>query len=64
MESSHDFYADFKNENIHFIIFKNKIFRVDITSKSQYDEVKKYALSLGLPEYQVDFHLDIKNWER
>jgi hypothetical protein len=64
MESSHDFYADFKNENIHFIIFKNKIFRVDITSKSQYDEVKKYALSLGLPEYQVDFHPDIKNWER
>ena len=64
MEPSHDFYADFKNENIHFIIFKNKIFRVNITSKSQYDEVKKYALSLGLPEYQVDFHPDIKNWER
>lgn len=49
-------YADFKNKTHHFIIFRNKIFYIDRKSKEQYDEVKKYGLSLGVPEYQVDFH--------
>jgi hypothetical protein len=64
LESEHNWYADFKNEIIHFIIFKNKVFKVDRTSKEQYDEAKKYGISLGIPEYQVDFHPDIKEWER
>jgi hypothetical protein len=33
-------------------------------NKEQYDEAKKYGISLGLPEYQVDFAPDIKEWER
>ncbi len=57
-------YADFKNTTHHFIIFRNKIFRIDRKSKEQYDEAKKYGLSLGVPEYQVDFHPDIKEWKR
>ncbi len=64
LESEHNWYADFKNEIIHFIIFKNKVFKVDRTSKEQYDEAKKYGISLGIPPYQVDFHPDIKEWER
>ena len=57
-------YADFKNDKIHFIIFKHKIFRVDRTSKSQYDEAKNYGLSLGIPPHQVDFHPDTEKWKR
>jgi hypothetical protein len=49
-------YADFKNKAHHFIIFRNKIFFIDGQSKEQYDEVKQYGLSLGIPEYQLDFH--------
>lgn len=57
-------YADFKNEITHYIIFPKRIFCVDRTSKSQYDEAKQYGISLGIPEYQVDFHPDVKQWER
>lgn len=53
-------YADFKNDTHHYIIFRNKVFYIDRTSKEQYDEAKQYGISLGIPEYQVDFHPDIK----
>ena len=64
LDSEHDWYADFKNETHHYIIFRNKIFFVDKQSKEQYDEAKKYGISLGIPEYQVDFHPEVKEWER
>ena len=64
LESAHNWYADFKNGELHFIVFRNKVFRIDKTSKEQYDQVKKYGISLGIPEYQVDFHPDIKQWKR
>ncbi|MCK4520577.1 hypothetical protein KAT95_01785 [Candidatus Parcubacteria bacterium] len=52
-------YADFKNKTYAYIIFRNKIFYIDRTSKEQHDEAKRYGISLGIPEYQVDFHPDI-----
>lgn len=64
LDSEHVWYADFKNETIHFIIFRNKVFKIDITSKEQYDKAKEYGISLGIPEYQVDFHPEVKEWER
>jgi hypothetical protein len=64
IESAHNWYADFKNNELHFIIFRNKVFRIDRTSKKQYDEAKNYGISLGIPEHQVDFHPDIKKWKR
>lgn len=57
-------YADFKNKTHHYIIFRKKIFFIDRTCKKQYNEAKDYGLSLGIPEYQVDFHPEIKEWER
>ncbi|MFH1170769.1 MAG: hypothetical protein V1704_04390 [Candidatus Vogelbacteria bacterium] len=64
LDSEHDWYADFKNDTHHYIIFRDKIFFVDKQSKEQYDEAKKYGISLGIPEYQVDFHPEVKEWER
>lgn len=64
LDYEHDWYADFKNDTHHYIIFRNKIFFVDKQSKQQYDEAKKYGISLGIPEYQVDFHPEVKEWER
>ena len=63
LESAHNWYADFKNGELHFIIFRNKVFRIDRASKAQYDQAKKYGVSLGIPKYQVDFHPDIKQWK-
>jgi len=64
LESEHPWYADFKNSTHHYIIFRDKIFYIDRKSKEQYDEAKRYGISLGIPEYQVDFHPDVKKWKR
>jgi len=64
LDSQHEWYADFKNKTHHYIIFRNKIFFIDRRSKEQYDQAKNYGISLGIPEYQVDFHPDIKEWKQ
>ncbi|HEY4674821.1 MAG TPA: hypothetical protein VIH48_02065 [Candidatus Bathyarchaeia archaeon] len=64
LDSKHSWYADFKNDTHHFIIFRNKIFFIDRRSKEQYDEARQYGASLGIPEYQVDFHQEVKEWKR
>lgn len=61
---SGSWYTDFKNDTHHYIIFHDKIFYIDRTSKEQYDEAKQHGISLGIPEYQVDFHPHILEWKR
>ena len=46
-------YADFKNDTHHYIIFRNKVFWVERKSKEQYDEAERYGLSLGIPASQL-----------
>lgn len=64
LDSQHNWYADFKNDKIHFIIFKNKVFKIDRKSKAEYEEATRYGISLGIPKYQVDFSPHIKEWGR
>ncbi|MDD5071205.1 MAG: hypothetical protein PHQ42_00490 [Patescibacteria group bacterium] len=64
LESKHAWYADFKNKIYHYIIFRNKIFRIDRNSQKEYDQAKQYGISLGIPEYQVDFHPEVEEWKR
>lgn len=64
LDSKHAWYADFKNDTNHYIIFRNKVFYIDRSSKEQYDKAKEYGISLGIPAYQVDFHPDIVVWKR
>ncbi len=52
-------YADFKNETTHYIIFENKVFKIG-RSAQEYAEVTKYGMSLGIPEKQLDFPHEIK----
>lgn len=64
LDKEHNWYADFKNKEFHYIIFRKKVFKIDVESKEEYDKAKEYGISLGIPEYQVDFHPEIKDWER
>lgn len=64
LDSEHNWYADFKNDKWHYIIFRDKIFKVDRSKKEQYAKVTKYGVSLGIPGYQLDFSPAIKEWER
>ena len=47
LESEHNWYADFKNKQFHYIVFKGKVFKVDRSKSDEYEEVKKYGISLG-----------------
>ncbi|EKD56828.1 MAG: hypothetical protein ACD_58C00074G0003 [uncultured bacterium] len=62
LDSEHDWYADFKNSDFHYIIFRNKVFKVDRAKSEQYDDITKYGVSLGIPDYQLDFSPHIKEW--
>ena len=64
LDSEHDWYADFKNSDFHYIIFRNKVFKVDRAKSEQYNDVTKYGVSLGIPDYQLDFSPHIKEWEK
>lgn len=56
LDPRHPWYADFKNETDHFIIFRNKVFHItDLHEKAQYTEARTHALARGIPEYQLDF---------
>jgi len=59
-----DWYADYKNDKYHFIVFANKSFKVDLTNPILYNDAKKYGISIGIPEYQVDFAPEDKIWDR
>ena len=48
-------YADYKNDSHHFIVFPGKIFKVNLKNPVLYQEARKYGIGLGIPEYQVDF---------
>ena len=64
LDSKHNWYADFKNNSYHYIIFNNKVFKIDRSKKEQYNTIVKYGINLGIPDYQLDFSPDIKEWER
>jgi|SRR3989344_503507 len=55
LDRDHAWYADFKNENHHFIIYRGKIFKVDLKNPVLYKDAKLYGISVGIPDYQVDF---------
>jgi hypothetical protein len=57
-------YADFKTDEIHYIIYPHKIFKINRASREEYQAATDYGVSLGIPPYQVDFSPDVKQWER
>ena len=64
LDSKHAWYADFKNKNPLFIIFRDKVFKINRSNPEEYKPVTKYGLTLGIPDYQLDFSPDIKDWQR
>lgn len=57
-------YIDFKNDTYHYIIFPNKIFKVDLANPTLYKDAKAYGISLNIPPYQLDFFPDDSIWKR
>lgn len=55
LDKAHAWYADFRNTRYHYIIFTGKIFKIDRLHPADYEQVVKYGLSIGIPDYQLDF---------
>ena len=66
MDSAHpgSWFADFKNDTTHYIIFPNKVFYVDRSKEEQYAEARNYGISIGIADYQLAFHPDGEIWDR
>jgi len=58
LDSKHAWYADFKNDINHYIIFRGKVFFIDRRNQVEYDAAKRYGISVGIPEYQVNFRAE------
>jgi hypothetical protein len=54
-EHAHAWYADFKNEDVHYIAFADEVFRVPRDSEERYAEAIEHNTRLGIPRYQLDF---------
>lgn len=48
-------YADFKNDSEHLVIFPGKIFRYRIGDHAGRDQAVEYGRALGVPEPQLDW---------
>lgn len=55
LEGEHScWYADFKNDKLHYIVFKDRVFTIE-RANGDYAGVKAYGLAQGIPEHELDF---------
>lgn len=59
-QQHNDWYADYKNDKYHYIIYPDKIFKVNLDKPDEYLKAQRYGISLGIPDYQVNFGPDGK----
>ena len=59
LDPEHGWYIDYRNDKYHFVIFKDKVFKLDRSKKSDYDEMITYGLSIGTPDYQLPNFADL-----
>lgn len=64
LDKEHPWYADFRNDLFHYIIFPNKVFKIDRSKEEEYSDVTKYGITIGIADYQLDFSPHIEEWNR
>lgn len=57
-------YADFKNDTFHYIIFNGQQFKIELSDAAGYKDARDYGVGIGIPDYQLDFAPTDKLWER
>ncbi len=53
IEHCGNWYCDFKNDNWHYVVFRDKIFKINRKSRDDYVKMQEYAASIGLPAHQM-----------
>lgn len=59
LDPEHGWYVDFRDDKYHFVIFANKVFKLDREKKSDYDEMIEYGKTHGTPDYQLPNFSDL-----
>lgn len=54
-----NWFADFKNDKYHFIIFSEKVFKIDLQNPVLYKDAREYGIFIGIPIYQIGFAQEI-----
>jgi hypothetical protein len=62
LDSAHpsSWYADFKSDSLHYIVFPSKVFVIDRNDANQYRHATEYGISIGITAQQVDFEPHMK----
>lgn len=55
LEGEHDWYTDFNNGEIFYVVFRNKVFKCTQDNTEARQKAVAHGLSLGIPDYQLDF---------
>lgn len=57
LDKSHagSWYCDFQNIELHYIVFRDKVFLAHKSNLDEYRPAMDYGKQLGIPEYQLDF---------
>ena len=48
-------YADYKNDTHHYVIFSDCAFYIDRRDAREYEEARAYGIARGLPAHQANF---------
>ena len=59
LDPDHGWYIDYRNNQYHFVIFRDRVFKIDRRKKTDYDEMIKYGLSVGTPDCQLPNFSDL-----
>jgi hypothetical protein len=59
LEVRHGWYIDYRNDIYHYVIFKDKVFKLDRHKETDYEEMIKYGLSNGTPRHQLPSFSDL-----
>lgn len=58
-EHMSSWYCDFRNDKYHYVIFKNKVFKLAKTKKEDYSNMRQYGIKIGIPEEQLPIFNDL-----
>jgi hypothetical protein len=59
LDPEHGWYIDFRNDKYHFVIFRDKVFKLNREKKADYQEMIKYGKEHGTPYYQLPNFADL-----
>jgi hypothetical protein len=63
-EHGHAWYADFADATTHYVVFRDRVFKIDRSRPEQYQAAVEYGRRIGIPHYQLDFSPAIEEWRR